>query len=665
MFQKRKMRPPRRLCHVLLAILVGTVAVVLMSSPALAAAADVSPPSDIVGSLVHVTGSGFDPGDTYEIRFADGTPYEVIRMGTVAVDGSISRFLTVPEMPADTYDVVVADSSSSESDSFTVEPAIELNRPSATVGTLIVVDGTGFRADRNVYIRFDGGTVERTNTNSRGSFRDSFYLPEADRGTHTVSADDGTHDLDESLLVLQSITIDPESGTTGSEVEVVGTGFRDDRTIVVTFDGEIVATSPTPVRSDGDGSFTARFHVPPCFNRNVEVEASDGRYRAAEEFVVLAAIKLSGSSGQVGDEVSIEGSGFRSNRTVAITFGGSELATRPMIVRTDATGCFTVEFYVPERPGVSHTIVADDGSDVAQADFTILPEITLAPSSGRIGARAEITGTGFRGSQTVTIRFNGEHVSTTATDANGSFADSFMVPADSSGNYPVMATDGVNSLTTTFTITVSVNLEPNEGYVGMPVTLSGTGFTGPVTVSYNGEVVATVTADMDGNFAVTFDIPPSVHGHHTVSASDMLNTVEAVFTMESDPPRAPSLLAPENDSRQGSRPTLDWQAVNDLSGVTYTLQIATDPSFSNIVLQKSGLSEPAYSLVATERLGAAGRDAPYYWRVRAVDLASNASGWSATGTFYVWTFPLWAILVISISGAVAITVAISRRVWHR
>jgi hypothetical protein len=240
-----------------------------------------------------------------------------------------------------------------------------------------------------------------------------------------------------------------------------------------------------------------------------------------------------------------------------------------------------------------------------------------------------------------------------------------MVPAYSSGNYPVMAADGVKSLTTTFTITVSVRLEPNEGYVGMPATLSGTGFTGPVTVSYNGEVVATTTADMDGNFAVTFAIPPSVHGHHTVSASDVLNTVEAVFTMESDPPRAPSLLAPENDSRQGSRPTLDWQTVTDLSGVSYTLQIATDPSFSNIVLQKSGLSEPTYSLVATERLEAAGRDAPYYWRVRAVDLASNASGWSATGTFYVWTFPLWAILVISISGAVAATVAITRRVWHR
>ncbi len=666
MFKKRKILSLRHLFHLLLAILVGTAAaVVLTASPVLAASANVSPSRDIVGSLVHVTGSGFDPGDTYEIRFADDTPYEVTRNGTVAVDGSISRFLTVPEMPTDTYTVVVEDSTSSESDSFTVEPALELDRSSATVGTLIVVDGTGFRADRNVSIRFDGSTVERTSTNSRGSFHESFRVPEADHGTHRVSADDVTNDLDESLLVLQSISIDPSSGTTGAEVEVVGTGFRDNRTITITFDGEIVATSFTSVRSDDNGSFTASFDVPPCFNRTVEVEASDGQYHDSQDFVVLATISLSADSGQVGDVVSIDGTGFGGNRTVTITFGGSELATRPMTVRTNSTGCFTVEFNVPERPGVSHTIIADDSSDTAQADFTILPDITLSPSLGRIGVRAEVEGTGFRGNQTVTVRFNGEHVSTTATDANGSFSDSFMVPAHSSGNYPVMATDGVNSLTTTFTITVSVSLEPNKGYVGMPATLSGTGFTGPVTVRYEDEVVSTVTADTDGNFAVTFDIPASVHGVHTVSASDALNTVETVFTMESDPPPAPFLLIPENGSRQGSRPTLDWQAVTDPSGVTYTLQIATDPSFSNIVLQKDGLSEPAYSLVAAEKLEAAGRDAPYYWRVRAVDLASNTSDWSVTGTFYVWVFPLWAILVISISGAVAIAVAVSRRVWHR
>jgi hypothetical protein len=350
---------------------------------------------------------------------------------------------------------------------------------------------------------------------------------------------------------------------------------------------------------------------------------------------------------------------------VNITFGDVDLSTRPMVVRTDSTGCFTVEFNVPERPGKRHIIIADDGNDTAQANFTILPDIALSPSSGRIGDRADITGTGFKENNKITIRFNGEHAGTTATDANGSFADSFIIPAYSSGNYPVMATDDVNSVTTTFTVTVSVSLEPKDGYVGMPVTLSGTGFTGPVTVNYDDLAIATVTADHDGNFAVTFDIPPSTHGHHTITTSDALNTVEAVFTMEADPPRAPSLLSPENGSRQGSQPILSWQPVTDPSGVTYTLEIATDSSFSNIVLQKSGLSEPTYSVVATEKLEAAGREAPYYWRVRAVDWASNASEWSTTVTFCVWVFPLWAILVISISGAVAIAVGISRRVWHR
>ncbi len=82
---------------------------------------------------------------------------------------------------------------------------------------------------------------------------------------------------------------------------------------------------------------------------------------------------------------------------------------------------------------------------------------------------------------------------------------------------------------------------------------------------------------------------------------------------------------------------LDWEIVTDPSGVTYSLQIATDADFSggSIVLEKAGLSQSEYTITREERLESVSKDSPYYWHVRAVDGASNEGPWSGKGTFYV------------------------------
>ncbi len=81
----------------------------------------------------------------------------------------------------------------------------------------------------------------------------------------------------------------------------------------------------------------------------------------------------------------------------------------------------------------------------------------------------------------------------------------------------------------------------------------------------------------------------------------------------------------------------DWQDVTDPSGVTYTLQIATDESFpaNSIVLEKTGLTQSEYTITREERLKSVSKEAPYYWHVKAVDGASNESQWSGAGSFYV------------------------------
>ncbi|GAI03108.1 unnamed protein product, partial [marine sediment metagenome] len=75
------------------------------------------------------------------------------------------------------------------------------------------------------------------------------------------------------------------------------------------------------------------------------------------------------------------------------------------------------------------------------------------------------------------------------------------------------------------------------------------------------------------------------------------------------------------------------------------LQIASDADFTTIVLEKEGLSRSEYTVAEEEKLESTEKEAPYYWRVKAVDGASNESEWTYPRLFYVgfsWTsIPDW------------------------
>jgi hypothetical protein len=240
-----------------------------------------------------------------------------------------------------------------------------------------------------------------------------------------------------------------------------------------------------------------------------------------------------------------------------------------------------------------------------------------------------------------------------------------MVPAVASGNYDVTASDGSTTAGAIFTVTTSLNISPTTGNVGSSITVRGTGFAGTVVIEYDDATVSTTRADANGDFTILFTVPASRHGQHTVSAGDAINTLETTFIMESTPPPPPQLLSPENGSRQGARPTFSWNAVSDPSGVSYTLQIAPDASFVTLLLEKRGLTQTEYGLAGEEALRATNSDAPYYWRVRAVDGAENESNWAGVRSFYVRYLPLWALIVIIAAVSVVVAVLITRRVYKR
>jgi hypothetical protein len=371
-------------------------------------------------------------------------------------------------------------------------------------------------------------------------------------------------------------------------------------------------------------------------------------------FAVTPKVTLSPSSGCVGGTVTVDGTGFKASSSVTIYFDTTSVNT----VTADANGSFSgATFTVPESCGGTHTVKGKDADgDSPTVNFTISQKITIAPTSGGAGITVTVTGTGFSTSKPVTIKYNAAAVTTTPasvnTNATGNFTASFTVPASLTGTYAVEASDGTYSASTNYTMAINITLSTitsatSPGHVGMSITISGTGFqpTSQINITYTSVpiVVATTTSDYQGAFSATFKIPKSEHGAHTITASDGTNTLQAAFMMESTAPATPKLLLPPSDEKAKSRAFLDWENVTkDVTNaeepstlVIYDLQIASDADFTNIVLEKTELTTSGYTLLKGETLKSTKKEAPYYWRVRAVDAASNTGDWTSSRTFHV------------------------------
>jgi len=412
-----------------------------------------------------------------------------------------------------------------------------------------------------------------------------------------------------------------------------------------------------------NGDFSTSFNVPTRLSTGTDDEdVHGGTYyvyvttykttvskdiRAFAEFTVIAAeITLDTDEGPVGTGVEITGKDFADREGITVEYDGDGIDIASGDDETDSNGDFETTILIPESIAGEHTITVTDESDnEAEAVFTVEPEITINPTSGTAGEQATVTGTGFAKGKDVTITFGGDEVGTDETDTYGSFEATFTVPPVGPGTYDVTAEDGSNNeASAEFRITTNISISPvtsqtSPGHVGTPVTISGTGFkaNSDITITYTSEpVVFHITSGADGSFSYTFAVPPSPGGAHTITASDGTSSMQVTFFMESTPPPIPPPLLPLMGDKAKALAYFDWEDVKDDSmPVTYTLQIASDANFTTILLEKTGLTTSEYTLTEAEKLESTKKEAPYYWRLRAVDAASNASGWTTPGTFYV------------------------------
>ncbi|MFH1227319.1 MAG: DUF2341 domain-containing protein, partial [Planctomycetota bacterium] len=112
---------------------------------------------------------------------------------------------------------------------------------------------------------------------------------------------------------------------------------------------------------------------------------------------------------------------------------------------------------------------------------------------------------------------------------------------------------------------------------------------------------------------------------------------EGSFTTVPPQPDQPTLLTPTNNiTGMPLSLTLEWNPVTNMA-VTYMLRLATDLSFSNIIVNPSSIattSYPASGLI---------HDVTYYWQVKAkADSSTEESDWSSARSFSTIAIPVLA-----------------------
>ena len=636
---------------ILLAGLITLVAIVLPPSPAAAAAGNINlyVKSGPVGTANTITGSGFTAGDKYTATFAT----TVIATGVIDSSGDVVADFFVPAYPGGKYAVTVTTASdNSNIEYFTITSEITVDVTSGQPGSEINVSGTGFKASSRVTILFDTVSLGSVTASASGAFSDAtFTIPASAAGKHTIKGKDalGASPGIAFNTLQPEISLSEESGRVGEQISVSGLGFKPGSSVSILFDSAVIGT----VTASASGGFSrAVVAIPPGSGGRHTMTGRDGiNVSAGVDFEVTQSMTISPLSGAVGDTVNVTGAGFNRKSTVTVEFDAVPIQMDAVV---DASGTFTGSFEVPEAAAGKHTIrVRDNSGNEDVVTFTAVPKLVITPESGAPASMVKAAGTGFAANAAVGMKYNGVAVvmspESVATDSRGSFFATFEVPATLPGTYSVEASDMNQSASAKFTSVLSATIsqitsEAAPGHVGMQLTISGAGFRPNakivVTRATIQEELASAVTDANGVFSIDFTIPPSPGGRHTVIVTDGVNTQEFEFYIEQDPPTPPLLLNPEKDQKAKQPVVFDWKDVSDTSGVTYRLQIARDEQFDSLFLEEE-LEDSEFTMTENE-LEPVTRDNPYYWRVKAVDGASNESEWSEIRPFssgFVLTLP--------------------------
>lgn len=159
---------------------------------------------------------------------------------------------------------------------FTVLPDIKVSPSSVSPGSKAAIKGTGFPANKDVKLSFDGkDTTLAIRANGVGSFSTEFAIPNTIAGKHEFKAtveNMSIGDIIASLQVSPAVSLEPAHPEIGGEVTLTGCGFATTSQVSIKYDDISISNPPT---TNDIGSFTHKFKVPESSKDNHVITATD------------------------------------------------------------------------------------------------------------------------------------------------------------------------------------------------------------------------------------------------------------------------------------------------------------------------------------------------------------------------------------------------------
>jgi hypothetical protein len=338
------------------------------------------------------------------------------------------------------------------------------------------------------------------------------------------------------------VTLYPTSGPPGTNVVILG-NFMAGSTYSVTFGALTPVATGIVIAKGNVGAFDLPDLPRGTYSVIVTSSAGDTATLPLPTFTVSPQIFISSISGEVGDQIDINGNGFNANQNISINFGAINIAS----VTSNAQGVFpSTAITIPQSPAGSHLITAIDQSGASPGvSFGISPEVTMSASEGAVGSTLNISGTGFAGSELIAFYFHNKVIyafdAPISTEPSGEFTNvSLVIPPVVGGSATIKIEDSSSdTATASYLVDSTIAVRPNSGPAGTKVTVDGNGFqsisNSPITITYNGTVITTspasLIADGNGSFEANFIVPVAASGVATITAGNNLDTASSNFSV--------------------------------------------------------------------------------------------------------------------------------------
>lgn len=416
-------------------------------------------------------------------------------------------------------------------------------------GSPLSLSGAGFAANETVTVYWGSttGIAEGTPTSdAQGNLNFNFSAPtNATPGSYKIFAVRTSKPASISTtfkIVQPKATLPAKLFGSGFSFSYVGFQSGEDVDLSLQANGNQTLIYTAPAGPDG-ASDTEEFAQIPLLPAGMYTLTFLGKTSGITLNYPLAIVPglslVQQNAVNVGSTINVNGYGFSANETVSVFF--QTASNGAVTATTDATGSFTAALTLPDTfdEQTIYYVYAKNSAKTESAKVMVpmqSPQFEVDfPVS--YGETAQAIGYGFASNELVDLYWNYQQagqilVASVNADSNGRFDQEITVPSDPdapSGQVTVAAIGQISNFVVTTTTTEMPELytNPTIGTAGTQVQLTSGGFAAgeTVSISFNGVVIASTTADATGAITVTFVVPDLTPDYYTIVATGVTSQV--------------------------------------------------------------------------------------------------------------------------------------------